>query len=61
MIADFRPKYFTLNGQSGFFASHNPANTPVGRVGQPHLIRIVNTGMAAHSLHIHGNHIFVCP
>ena len=60
LIADFRPKYFTLNGQSGFFASHNPVNTPVGRLGQPHLIRIANTGMATHSLHIHGNHIFVC-
>ena len=60
LVADFRPTYFTLNGQSGFFASHNPVNTPVGRVGQPHLIRIVNTGMAAHSLHIHGNHVYLC-
>ena len=58
--ADYVPEYFTLNGQSGFFASHDPHNSPVGRVGQPHLIRIANTGMAANSLHIHGNHVFVC-
>ena len=52
--------YYTLNGQSGFFASHNPQNAPVGRIGHPHLIRIVNTGMYANSLHIHGNHIYLC-
>jgi FtsP/CotA-like multicopper oxidase with cupredoxin domain len=59
MAADFLPQYFLLNGQSGFFASHHPDTTPVGRIGQPHLIRIVNTGLASHSLHIHGNHVFV--
>ncbi len=59
VAADFVPRYFLLNGQSGYFASHHPETTPVGRIGQPHLIRIVNTGMAAHSLHIHGNHVFM--
>jgi len=60
LVSDYRTTYFTLNGASGFFASHDPANAPAGRVGQPHLVRIVNTGMAAHSLHIHGNHVFLC-
>jgi FtsP/CotA-like multicopper oxidase with cupredoxin domain len=60
LVADFRPEFFTLNGESGFFASHNPANAPVGRLGQPHLIRIANTGLLAYSLHIHGNHVYVC-
>lgn len=60
MAADYKPRYFTVNGQSGFFASHNPVNSPVGRIGQPHLIRIVNTGMASQSLHIHGNHVYLC-
>ena len=60
LVNDFRTTYFTLNGQSGFFASHNPQNAPTGRLGQPHLIRIANTGLCAHSLHIHGNHVFMC-
>jgi FtsP/CotA-like multicopper oxidase with cupredoxin domain len=59
VAADYLPRYFLLNGQSGYFASHDPATFPSGRVGQPHLIRIVNTGMVANSLHIHGNHVFV--
>jgi FtsP/CotA-like multicopper oxidase with cupredoxin domain len=60
LVTDFQTAYFTLNGDSGFFASHNAKNAPTGRVGQPHLIRIVNTGLCAHSLHIHGNHVFLC-
>lgn len=60
MAADFRATYFTINGDSGFFASHNPDTAPVGRIGEPHLIRIANTGLCAHSLHIHGNHVFLC-
>lgn len=59
VAADYHPRYFLLNGQSGYFASHDPATYPSGRIGQPHLIRIVNTGMVANSLHIHGNHVFV--
>lgn len=59
MAADFVPRYFLMNGQSGYFASHHPDITPVGRIGQPHLIRIVNTGLVSHSLHIHGNHVFM--
>lgn len=59
MMADFLPRYFLLNGKSGYFASHDHDTAPMGRIGQPHLIRIVNTGLTSHSLHIHGNHVFV--
>ncbi|HWH15310.1 MAG TPA: multicopper oxidase domain-containing protein [Miltoncostaeaceae bacterium] len=59
VAADNLPQYFLLNGQSGYFASHDPRSVPAGRVGQPHLIRIVNTGVTANSLHIHGNHVYV--
>jgi len=55
----FLPRYFTINGKSGVFASHDPDITPKGRIGQPHLIRILNAGMAAHSPHIHANHFYV--
>jgi FtsP/CotA-like multicopper oxidase with cupredoxin domain len=58
VAADYLPRYFLLNGQSGYFAMHDPATAPRGRIGQPHLIRLVNTGMVAHSPHIHGNHVF---
>jgi FtsP/CotA-like multicopper oxidase with cupredoxin domain len=59
MASGYLPRYFLLNGQSGYFASHDPATCPSGRIGQPHLIRIVNTGMVSNSLHIHGNHVYV--
>jgi FtsP/CotA-like multicopper oxidase with cupredoxin domain len=57
--ATFLPRYFTMNGKSGAFASHDKNLIPSGRIGQPHLIRIVNAGMAAHSPHMHANHFFV--
>ncbi len=56
---DFLPLYFTINGRSGVFSAHGEDIEPVGNVGQPALIRVVNTGMAHHSPHIHGNHVFV--
>lgn len=55
----FLPRYFTINGKSGAFASHDPDITPKGRIGQPHLIRMLNAGMAAHSPHMHANHFYV--
>jgi len=56
---NFLPRYFTINGESGAFATHNHDTTPSGRIGQPHLIRILNAGIATHSLHIHANHVYV--
>ena len=57
--ATFLPRYFTINGKSGAFASHAEDVIPKGRIGQPHLIRMVNAGMAAHSPHLHANHFYV--
>ncbi|WP_027714006.1 multicopper oxidase domain-containing protein [Desulfuromonas sp. TF] len=54
-----KPHFFTINGQSGFFAHHNPAITPFHRIGEPTLVRILNAGMTVHSLHLHANHFFV--
>ncbi len=57
-VDGYLPTYFTLTGKSGFFSSHDPAITPHGNVGQPALIRCLNAGMATHSPHIHGTHVF---
>lgn len=59
MAADYLPRYFLVNGKSGWFSSHDAGIAPAGRIGEPHLIRIVNTGMTANSLHIHGNHVYL--
>lgn len=58
-VEEFTPRYFTINGLSGAFASHDHSTVPSGRIGQPHLIRIMDTGMNADSPHIHGNHVYV--
>ena len=54
-----KPEFFTINGQSGFFAAHNPSITPHHRVGEPVFIRILNAGLSMHSLHLHANHYYV--
>ena len=66
VVDSFLPRYFTINGLSGFDASHihsnsggpSPAERIIasGRQGQPCLIRTMNAGLATHSVHIHGNH-----
>lgn len=58
-VDEYLTRYFTINGESGAFASHNHDTVPSGRVGQPHLIRIVNADIDVHSPHIHGNHVYV--
>lgn len=52
-------QYFTISGKSGFFASHDEHIAPSGNVGQPALIRSLNAGLVTHSLHIHGNHVYL--
>lgn len=54
-----KPEFFTINGQSGFFAAHNLYITPHHRVGEPVVIRILNAGLSLHSLHIHANHVYL--
>ncbi|NEX95106.1 multicopper oxidase domain-containing protein [Caulobacter sp. 17J65-9] len=65
VTASFLPRFFTINGLSGFDLSHvSPTATEElhhlfeaqGRVGQPTLIRTLNAGLVTHSPHIHGNH-----
>jgi hypothetical protein len=59
------PRYFTINGKSGVVSTENLVTVPVfpvqddaaEQVGA--LIRVVNTGVASHSPHWHGNHVFV--
>ncbi len=57
--ASFLPRYFTINGLSGAYASHDHSILASGRIGQPHVIRLMNAGMAWHSSHLHGNHFYV--
>jgi len=54
-----KPHFFTINGQSGFFSHHNPAITPMYRVGEPCVVRILSAGLVTHSLHLHANHFYV--
>lgn len=54
-----KPDFYTISGQSGWFAAHNPYITPTHRVGEPCIIRILNAGLSLHSLHIHANHVYV--
>ncbi|MBT0652767.1 multicopper oxidase domain-containing protein [Geomobilimonas luticola] len=56
---NYVPQYFTISGKSGFFASHDPHIAVSGRVGQPALVRCLNAGLVWHSMHLHGNHVYV--
>ena len=58
-LASDIPQYFTINGQSGHFCHNNPVITPMARVGEPVLVRILNAGLMTHSMHMHCNHYFV--
>ena len=67
----FKPAYFTLNGRSGVEAVEGVASgsdtRPCGRVRNSdrdgrqvgEAIRLVNTGLAGHQVHFHGNHVIV--
>jgi hypothetical protein len=54
----FRPRYFTINGLSGYDSAHDEQIVPKGYVGEPCLIRTLNAGLCTHGPHIHGNHVF---
>jgi hypothetical protein len=56
--ADFVPRYFTLNGKSGYYSATDPDTAPHGAVGEPVLIRCFMAGIGCQAPHIHGNHIF---
>jgi FtsP/CotA-like multicopper oxidase with cupredoxin domain len=59
MKTNFLGRYFTINGKSGAFASHDPNTTIMGQIGQPMLVRILNAGLFTHSNHLHANHFYV--
>jgi FtsP/CotA-like multicopper oxidase with cupredoxin domain len=68
VVATFLPRYFTINGLSGFDTAvhggthlHSPGERIMasGRQGQPTLVRTMNAGLATHSVHIHGNHCMI--
>lgn len=58
MEQTFLPRYFTLNGRSGFESAHATDTAPEGFEGEPALVRCLNASLAVHSPHIHGNHIY---
>ncbi|MBI2851483.1 MAG: multicopper oxidase domain-containing protein [Chloroflexi bacterium] len=54
-----RPQYFLISGQSGHFAHNNCYVTPMGRVGEPAVVHILNAGLWLHSMHLHANHMYI--
>lgn len=57
-LAGYLPQYFTISGKTGFFSAHDPEIFPHGNVGMPLLLRVLNAGLATHSPHIHGTHVY---
>lgn len=57
--ASFTPKYFTINGGS-YDQTHNADTALTGAVGNAALVRMLNAGMAVHSMHFHANHVELC-
>ncbi len=65
----FKPYYFTINGRSmrvpgspdysnpDIDAGYNPETRLEGSIGDRALVRILNAGMAMHSVHFHANHV----
>ncbi|RMH79779.1 MAG: hypothetical protein D6681_18955 [Calditrichaeota bacterium] len=58
-VASFLPRYFTLNGESGWFIAHNLNTSPRAKEGEPALIRSMMMGLGTRPPHIHGNHVYV--
>lgn len=58
VIANFVPRYFTINGHSGFDLSEGEDVVVKNYIGEPTLIRTLNAGLCHHATHIHGNHLF---
>ena len=55
-VDTFKPRYFTINGQS-YERTHHANTELAGHIGEPALVRILNAGMVTHSPHFHGNHV----
>jgi hypothetical protein len=57
VIANYVPRYFTINNRSGYDLHIGEDVCPENYVGEPTILRIVNSGLAHHSMHVHGNHV----
>src|SRR3712207_2347920 len=57
--ASFQPDYFTINGRFGDFSAQAKDTAPHGRLGEPALVRMVNSGAPVKSIHFHGQHPIV--
>ncbi len=58
-VAGFLPRYFTLNGDSGWFIAHNLNTSPRAKEGEPALLRTLMAGLGTRPPHIHGNHVYL--
>jgi Multicopper oxidase len=59
VINNWVPRYFTINGRSGFDLSEGEDVVVKNYIGEPTLLRVLNAGLCHHSTHIHGNHVMV--
>jgi len=63
--SDPEPEYFLINGLSGMLSvedHHTNITGRAGGLGQPGdttLVRMINTGRAPRSIHLHGNHFWI--
>lgn len=55
----FVPRFFTINGRSGDRSAQARDTSPRGKVGEPALVRMVNSGLPVKCIHFHGNHVRV--
>lgn len=58
VVSTFVPRYFLINGRSGFDLAEGDDVVVRNYIGEPTLLRTVNVGLTTHSMHIHGNHVF---
>lgn len=52
------PRYFTINGRSGYDLAHEEDVVVKNYIGEPTLLRTICAGLCHHATHIHGNHLF---
>jgi FtsP/CotA-like multicopper oxidase with cupredoxin domain len=63
--SDPEPEYFLINGLSGMLSAEDHQTNISGRAGglgvpgDSTLVRMINTGRAPRSIHLHGNHFWV--
>lgn len=57
-LLDYKPNYFTINGNSNPDINNDPVARVVGNVNNEFRIVIVNNGLSIHSVHFHGYHLF---